>query len=133
MPTVKLLSDEELSPKAKAVFDDIRATRKTDFINNTWRAQANHPDLLERNWAKAKAIMGPGTLDPVTKELIYLAVSMVNNCEYCVHSHTYFARQKGMTDAQYHELLDIIGLAVENNVLMNAMQVPVDDRFTVES
>lgn len=133
MPTVKLLRDDELSPKARAVFDDIRKTRNTDFINNTWRAQANHPDLLERNWAKAKAIMGPGTLDPVTKELIYLAVSVVNNCEYCVHSHTYFARQKGMTDAQYHELLDIIGLAVENNVLMNAMQVPVDDRFKADT
>lgn len=132
MPTVKLLTDAEASSEARAVFDDIRATRRTDFVNNAWRAQANHPAILKRNWEKAKATMAPGALDALTKELVYLTVSIVNNCEYCAHSHTFFARQKGMSEAQYGELLSVIGLAVENNALMNAMQIPVDDKFKVE-
>lgn len=134
MTTVRLISDQEASPEARAVFDDIRKTRQTDFVGNTWRAQANHPAMLKRNWEKAKEIMAPdGALDPITKELIYLTVSIMNDCEYCIHSHTYFARQKGMTDAQYHEMLDIIGLATEGNRLMTAMQVPVDDLYDVKS
>lgn len=132
MATVKLLTDAEASPAARAVFDDIRKTRKTDFVNNAWRAQANHPEILKRNWAKAKATMAPGALDSLTKEMIYLTVSIMNNCEYCVHSHSHFARQKGMTAEQYGELLAVIGLATENNALMNAMRIPVDDAFKVE-
>lgn len=134
MATVRLLQDHEASPEAKAVFDDIRATRKTDFVNNAWRAQANDPVALKRTWDKAKEIMGPGgALDPVTKELVYLTVSIMNNCEYCIYSHTYFARAKGMTEAQYNEMLRIIGLATEGNRMMTAMQVPVDERFKVTS
>ncbi len=132
MTTVRLLSDDELSPEAKAVFEDIRKTRNTDFVGNTWRAQANNPKALKRNWQKAKEVMRPGSLDPVTKELIYLTVSIMNNCEYCIHSHSYFARQKGMTEEQYNEMLDIIGLATEGNRLMTAMQVPVDDLYHVK-
>ena len=129
MPTVKLLKDEEVTPEAKAVFDDIRSTRNTDYVNNAWRAQARHPEMLKRNWHKAKQIMAPGELDAVTKELIYLTVSIMNNCEYCIHSHSHFARDKGLTEGQYNELLDIIGLATEGNRMMTAMQVPVDDKF----
>lgn len=132
MATVKLLTDAEAAPAARAVFDDIRKTRKTDFVNNAWRAQANHPDILKRNWEKAKAVMAPAALDALTKEMIYLTVSIMNNCEYCVHSHSFFARQKGMTEEQYGELLSVIGLAVENNALMNAMRIPVDDKFKAE-
>lgn len=132
MPTVKLLSDAEASPEARAVFEDIRKTRKTDFVNNAWRAQANHPAFLAKNWEKAKATMAPGALDALTKEMIYLTVSIVNNCDYCVHSHSFFARQKGMSEQQHGELLAVIGLAVENNALMNAMRIPVDDKFKVE-
>ena len=133
MATVKLVRDEDATPMGREVFDDIRETRKSDFVNNAWRAMANHPELLKRNWEKAKAIMGPdGPLDPLTKELIYLTVSIMNNCEYCIHSHSHFARQKGMTDAQYNELLDVIGLATENNRWMTAMQVPVDDAFKID-
>jgi AhpD family alkylhydroperoxidase len=134
MATVKLVSDDDATPEAKQVFDDIRKTRNSEFVNNAWRAMANHPEMLARNWGKAKAIMGPGgALDPLTKEMIYLAVSIINNCEYCIHSHTYFARQKGMSEQHYNELIDIIGLAAENNAYMNAMQVPVDDVFKVDS
>lgn len=133
MATVKLVRDEDANSTVKEVFDDIRETRNSDFVNNAWRALANHPELLKRNWEKAKAVMGQGgALDPVTKEMIYLTVSIMNNCEYCIHSHTHFARQKGMSEAQYNEMLDIIGLATENNRWMTAMQVPVDDAFKAE-
>ena len=132
MTTVKLLADAEAAPEARAVFDDIRKTRKTDYVNNSWRAMANHPAHLKRNWENAKAIMGPGALDPLTKEFVYIAVSIMNNCEYCIHTHTHFARQKGMTEAQYSEMLAVIGLATEGNRMMTAMQVPVDERFKVK-
>ena len=133
MATVKLIADQDAHPMAKEVFDDIRKTRNTDYVNNSWRAMANHPPMLKRNWEKAKEIMGPGgDLDPVTKELIYLTVSIMNDCEYCIHTHSHFARQKGMTDTQYNAMLDIIGLATEGNRMMSAMQVPVDDRYKVE-
>ena len=133
MATVKLLKDDQASDLANEVFNDIRETRSTDYVNNSWRAMANHPEMLRRNWNKAKQVMGPGDLDPVTKELIYLTVSIMNDCEYCIHTHTHFARQKGMTDAQYNEMLDIIGLATEGNRMMTAMQVPVDERFQIKS
>ena len=133
MATVKMLTDAEATPEARAVFDDIRKTRKTDFVNNAWRAQANHPAMLKRNWERAKTTMAPGAIDALSKEFIYLAVSIMNNCEYCIHSHSHFARQKGMTDAQYTELLEVIALATENNRMMTAMHVPVDERFKVRT
>jgi len=135
MATVKLLSDAEADaiPQVKAVFDDIRATRKSDFINNFWRALANQPALLERTWGALKAVMaGDSVLGPVVQEMIYIAVSSANACTYCIHSHTAAARAKGMTDAQYAELLALIGLAGQTNHLSTAMQVPVDREFLVQ-
>ncbi|MDZ5453567.1 carboxymuconolactone decarboxylase family protein [Labrys portucalensis] len=134
MATVRLLSDDEVAanPAAKAVFDDIRATRKSDFVNNFWRGLANDPVLLKRTWEEVKAVMvGEGALDPLTRELIYIAVSTANSCQYCVHSHTAAARAKGMDDAQYGELLAIIGLAGKTNHLVTAMQIPADPEFLV--
>ncbi|MHB1204140.1 MAG: carboxymuconolactone decarboxylase family protein [Rhodospirillaceae bacterium] len=134
MTTVKLLSDPEIEkiPAAKAVFDDIRATRKSDFVNNFWRALANDPAGLARIWNQVKAIMGgPGAIDPLTREMIYIAVSSANGCSYCVHSHTAAARAKGLTDEQHAELTAIIGLAGQTNHLVTALQVPVDDAFNV--
>ena len=132
MPTVKLHTDAEASanPRVQAVFDDIRATRKSDFVNNFWRALANQPDLLESTWARVKEVMvAPGVLDPLTKELIYIAVSTANSCTYCIHSHTAAARAKGLTDDQHAELLAVIGMASETNALANALQIPVDPEF----
>jgi AhpD family alkylhydroperoxidase len=134
MATVRLLSDDEVaaSPVAKAVFDDIRATRKSDFVNNFWRGLANDPVLLKRTWEEVKAVMvSEGALDPLTRELIYIAVSSANACQYCVHSHTAAARAKGMNDAQHGELLAIIGLAGKTNHLVTAMQIPADPEFLV--
>ena len=135
MPTVKLWTDTDVAAnhRIKAVFDDIRATRKSDFVNNFWRALANQPALLERTWSSIKQVMiEPGALDPLTKELIYIAVSTANNCSYCVHSHTAAARAKGLTDQQHAELLAVIGMASETNALATALQIPVDPEFTVE-
>jgi uncharacterized peroxidase-related enzyme len=134
MATVKLWSDEEAAavPAVKAVFDDIRATRKSEFVNNFWRALAHQPALLERTWASIKQVMvAPGVLDPLTRELVYIAVSMANSCSYCVHSHTAAARAKGISDAQYAEFLAVVGMAAETNALANAMQIPVDREFLV--
>lgn len=136
MATVKLLTnaEAEANPAVKAVFDDIRATRKTDFINNFWRGLANDPVTLKRTWESLKAVMtGETALSPVVQEMIYIAVSTANACTYCVHSHTAAARAKGMTDAQHAELLAIIGLAAQTNHLVTAMQLPVDPAFLVES
>ncbi len=132
MTTVRLLTDDELSPDAKAVFDDIRATRKSDYVNNFWRALAHDPASLARTWASLKAIMGPGALDPKVKEMIYIAVSVAHGCPYCVHSHTASARAKGMSEAEYHELLAVIGMASETNRLVTALGVHIDDAFQVE-
>src|SRR5271154_3290337 len=134
MSTVKLWTDAEVSrdPRAQAVFEDIRATRKSDFVNNFWRALANQPELLERTWASVKAVMvAPGELDPLTKELIYIAVSTINSCSYCVHSHTAAARAKGLTDQQYAEFLGVIGMASTTNALATAVQIPVDPEFSI--
>ena len=129
MSTVPLLEDADLSPEAAAVFADIRATRKTDFINNFLRALANDPPALRRTWESLKQVMGPGTLDPLTKELIYVAVSMANSCEYCIRSHSAAARSKGMSEAQFMELVSIVAMASETNRLAIALQVPVDEAF----
>ncbi|MBE0454436.1 carboxymuconolactone decarboxylase family protein [Roseovarius autotrophicus] len=130
MATLPLLSDEEMNPEARAVLDDIRATRGSDFINNFWRALAHDPALLRATWERLKVVMAPGTLDPLTKEMLYIAVSVANGCEYCVHSHTAAARAKGMTPAQHGELLAVIGMAAQTNALASALQVPVDEVFT---
>jgi AhpD family alkylhydroperoxidase len=135
MPSVKLWTDAEVStdPRIKAIFDDIRTTRKSDFVNNFWRALANQPELLERTWSSIKQVMiAPGALDPLTKELIYIAVSTINSCSYCIHSHTAAARAKGLTDQQHTELLAVIGMASETNALATALQVPIDPEFLIE-
>jgi AhpD family alkylhydroperoxidase len=130
MTTLMPATDLESDARVKAVFDDIRATRKTDFINNMWRWLAFDPALLERTWTEVKEVVGkPSSIDPLTKEMIYIAVSVANNCTYCVHSHTAAARAKGMSEEQYGELLAIIGLAGKTNQLATALQVPVDDVF----
>jgi AhpD family alkylhydroperoxidase len=131
MATTPLIEYEQASPQVRAVYDDIRATRRTDFINNFWKALAVNPAQLERTWAGAKAVMAPGALDGLTKELVYIAVSVANGCSYCIHSHTAAARAKGMTEEQYGELLAVIGMAHSTNGLVTAMQVPVDDVFQV--
>ncbi len=134
MSTARIWTDEDVErdPRVKAVFDDIRATRKTDFVNNMWRALANQPDLLEATWKRLKEVMvAPSALDPLTKELVYLAVSTANSCTYCVHSHTAAARAKGMTDAQYRDFLAVVGMASQTNALATALQVPVDTEFQV--
>ena len=130
MSTVAPSPNPESDPRVKAVFADIRATRKTEFINNMWRYLAFDPALLEQTWAEVKRVMAtPSSLDPLTKELVYIAVSVANGCGYCVHSHTAAARAKGMTAAQHADLLGLIGLAAKTNHLATALQVPVDAAF----
>ena len=131
MTTVNLLSDEELSPEASAVFADIRKTRQSDFVNNFWRALAHDPKTLRRTWESIKEVMAPGALDPKIKEMIYVAVSVAHGCSYCIHSHTASARVKGMTESEYREMLAIVGMAAETNRLVTALGVPVDDAFIV--
>lgn len=129
MATLPLISDSQARPEVTAVFDDIRATRGSDTINNFWRALAHDPALLRTTWERLKDVMGPGTLDPLAKEMIYVAVSVANGCEYCVHSHSAAARAKGMTPEMYGELLSVIAMASQTNALATALQVPVDDAF----
>ncbi|MEM1201569.1 MAG: carboxymuconolactone decarboxylase family protein [Pseudomonadota bacterium] len=135
MSTVKVLSlaDAEADPRVKAVFDDIRAVRKTDLINNFWRGLANQPELLEATWGRLKVVMSAdGSLDPLTKEMIYMAVSIANNCTYCIHSHTAAARAKGMSDEQYEEFLAVVGMAFQTNGLVTGLQLPIDEAFQAE-
>ena len=135
MPTVHLWTDQEAAanPRVQAIFADIRATRKSDFINNFWRALANQPDLLDRTWTTIKQVMlTPGALDPLTKELLYIAVSSANNCGYCIHSHTAAARAKGMTDQQHAELTAILALASQTNSIATTLQIPIDPEFLIE-
>jgi AhpD family alkylhydroperoxidase len=129
MATVPLLSDDAAGPIARAVFDDIRAKRNTDYVNNFWRALAADPALLVQTWERVQAVMAPGALDPLVKEMIYVAVSVTNGCSYCTHSHTAAARAKGMTEAQHGELLAVIAMASQTNALATALQVETDDRF----
>lgn len=119
----------EATPEVREIYDDIMATRKTDWINNFWKAIAHDPALLQRTWESLKHIMGPGALDPLTKELVYIAVSVTNNCNYCIASHTASAFGKGMTDAMFKELQAVIGMANETNKLVTGYQVEVDERF----
>ena len=120
---------EAASAAVRAVYDDIRATRQTDFINNFWKVLANDPATLARTWANVKEVMGQGALDPLVKELIYVAVSVTNNCEYCIHSHTAAARAKGMTPQMFAELLAVTALANATNRLANGYRIDVDARF----
>ena len=131
MATVKLWTDAEAeaSPKVKAVFDDIRATRKSDFVNNFWRALAHDPKTLRRTWESLKEVMAPGALDPLTKEMIYLAVSVTNGCGYCTASHGAAARKAGMDEAMFGELMAVVGMANETNRLAYGYRVPVDAAF----
>jgi AhpD family alkylhydroperoxidase len=130
MATVKQAANPEDNPRVKAVFDDIRATRKTEFVNNLWRTLAFDAALLENTWTEVKRLMAsPTQLDPLTKEMIYIAVSISNACGYCVHSHTAAARAKGMTDSQHAELLAIVSLAAKTNHLATGLQVPLDTVF----
>jgi AhpD family alkylhydroperoxidase len=119
----------DAAPAVRAVYDDIMATRKTDWVNNFWKVLAHDPASLRRIWANVKEVMAPGALDPLTKELIYIAVSVTNGCGYCIASHTAGATAKGMTPAQHAELIAVIGLANETNSLAAARDVPIDERF----
>ena len=131
MATVALLSDTAAGAEALAVFDDIRAKRQTDYVNNFWRALAADPALLRATWERLQAVMAPGALDPLVKELIYVAVSAANGCGYCVQSHTAAAKAKGMTPAMHGELLAVVAMASQTNALATALAVPVDERFLV--
>jgi AhpD family alkylhydroperoxidase len=136
MSTVPLVTDEAASPEAAAVFADIRATRGGDFINNFWRALANDPPLLKATWERLKTVMGKGRedgLDPLTKELLYIAVSIANGCDYCIHSHTAAAKAKGMTEGQHGDLLAVVAMASQTNALATALAVEVDDAFKATS
>jgi AhpD family alkylhydroperoxidase len=127
-----LISYEDASPEVRAVYDDIMETRQVDWVNNFWKALAVDPVSLRRTWESVKEVMAPGALDPLTKELLYVAVSVTNGCEYCIASHTASARKKGMTDEQLAELLAVVGMANETNALATGYGVPVDDAFRRE-
>ena len=134
MSTIAPPQNPETNPRIKAVFDDIRATRQSDFINNLWHYLAFDAQLLETTWRDVKEVMAKQShLDSLTKELIYAAVSITNSCEYCIHSHTAAARSKGMTDKQYAEFLSIVSLAAKTNHLLNGIKVPIDNEFNHES
>jgi AhpD family alkylhydroperoxidase len=124
-----LIEYDQASPAVRAVYDDIMATRKTDYVTNFWKAIAHDPATLERTWNSIKQVMAPGALDAVTKEMIYVAVSVTSQCEYCIASHTVSARNKGLTDAQLKELMAVVGMASETNKLVKGYQVEVDERF----
>jgi AhpD family alkylhydroperoxidase len=129
MAVVPLLRDDEAGEQSLAIFVDIRTKRQTDYVNNFWRALAHDPALLRATWERLQLVMAPGALEPVVKEMVYLAVSVANGCAYCVHSHTTAAKSKGMTEAQHGELLAVIALASQTNALATALGVPVDERF----
>jgi len=124
-----LVEYQDASPEVRAVYDDIMATRKTDWINNFWKALANDPPTLKRTWEDIKQIMASGALDPLVKEMIYVAVSVTNQCGYCIASHTVAARKKGMTDEMFQELMAVVGMANETNRLAAGSQVEIDEQF----
>ena len=129
MATLGLIEYEAAGSEVREVYDDIMATRRTDYVNNFWKALAHDPVTLKRTWESIKQIMAPGALDPLTKELLYVAVSVTNNCGYCIASHTASARKKGMTDAMFHELQAVIGMANETNKMVTGYQVEIDEQF----
>jgi AhpD family alkylhydroperoxidase len=126
---VRIIEYADASPQVKVVYDDIMKTRGVDWINNFWKALANDPAQLARVWAQVKEVMAPGALDPLVKEMIYVAVSATNGCEYCTFSHTAGARKKGMTDAMFMELMAVVGLANQTNRLANGLRIEVDPQF----
>jgi len=129
MATLGLIEYADASPEVRAVYDDIMATRQTDYINNFWKALAHDPATLRRTWECIKQIMAPGALDPLTKEMIYVAVSVTNQCGYCIASHTASARKAGMTEEMFGELMAVVGMANETNRLASGWQVEIDERF----
>jgi AhpD family alkylhydroperoxidase len=129
MATFGLIEYNDASPEVRAVYDDIMATRKTDWVNNFWKGLAHDPAMLKRTWQSIKEIMAPGGLDAVTKEMIYLAVSATNQCPYCIASHTASSRKAGMTDQMFAELMAVVGMANETNRLSSGYQVEIDERF----
>ena len=129
MATLGMVEYEDASSEVRAIYDDIMATRGTDWINNFWKALARDPATLRRTWESIKQIMGPGALDPLTKEMIYVAVSATNQCAYCIASHTAAARKAGMTDAMFAEVMAVVGMANETNRLASGHQVQIDERF----
>jgi AhpD family alkylhydroperoxidase len=129
MSTLGFIEYEQASPAVRAVYDDIMATRKTDWINNFWKAIANDPATLKRTWQDIKQIMAPGALDALTKEMIYVAVSVTNQCNYCIASHTVSAQKKGMSDAMFKELMAVVGMANETNKMVTGYQVEIDEQF----
>ncbi len=133
MATLPILNDQELDDSAASLFEEIKETRNTDYINHFWRVLANHPDQARSTWDRLQKVMAPGALDPMVKELIYMAVSISNQCEYCIHSHTASARHRGMTDEMYSEFLAVVGMASQTNAMATAMQVPVDPCFLQEN
>jgi len=126
---MRLIEYADASPEVRAVYDDIRAVRKTDWINNFWKAIANDPATLKRTWESIKQVMAPGALDTVTKQMLYVAVSATNGCGYCIASHVVAAREAGMTDAMFGELMAVVGMANETNRLVSGYQVEIDERF----
>ena len=129
MSLVTLIEYADASPEVRAVYDDIMRTRGTDWVNNFWKALANRPTELKRIWENVKQVMAPGALDPLVKEMVYVAVSATNGCEYCTYSHTAAARKKGMSDAMFMELMAVVGLANETNRLANGFRIDVDQQF----
>jgi AhpD family alkylhydroperoxidase len=129
MATLGFIEYADAPPAVKAVYDDIMTTRQTDYINNFWKALAHDPATLRRTWESVKQIMAPGVLDPLTKEMVYLAVSTSNGCGYCIASHTVAARKAGMSDTQFAELMAVVGMANETNRLVAGYQVEIDERF----
>ena len=129
MPSVQPIEYDDASPEVRAVYDDIMTSRKIDWINNFWKVLAHHPPTLKRTWESVKQVMAPGALDPLVKEMIYVAISATNGCEYCIASHTASARKAGMTDAMLAELMAVVGMANETNSLANGLRVEVDARF----
>src|ERR1700730_17054663 len=129
MSTFGLIEYKDANPEVRAVYDDIMATRQTDYINNFWKALAHDPVTLRRTWESIKSIMAPGALDPLTKEMISLAVSTTNQCGYCIASHTAAARKAGMSNAMFAELMAVVGMANETNRLASGYQVEIDERF----
>ena len=129
MPVAKPIEYAQAPAEVRAVYDDIMKTRGSDWVNNFWKYLAHDPKTLRRTWESVKEVMAPGALDPVVKEMIYLAVSVTNNCEYCIRSHTAAARKAGMSEAMLGELLAVVGMANETNRLANGYQVEVDERF----
>ena len=130
MSTVKLIEYDVASEEVRSVYDDIMSVRKSEWVNNFWKALANQPKLLKDTWNAIKAVMAPGSIDPLTKEMLYIAVSATNSCNYCINSHTAAARAKGMTDEMLMELMAIVGMANQTNALANGLQIEVDESYT---